>query len=147
MAGIVADHVHLVLELPRRFDISRLVQGLKGASARIANREGLMPRAPLRWAEGYDVRSVGVRQLPRALAYVQGQAARHPDRAIAAMRPSGRHAASRDFSPSFLPDRSSTPQDDLEMPPRHPLTTPDYSEAAPERASTPAQHLSASHDL
>src|SRR5438034_1377594 len=48
--GIVRNHVHLVLELPARVDIPRLVQGLKGASARIANRDGIMLRARLRWA-------------------------------------------------------------------------------------------------
>ncbi|PYP53853.1 MAG: hypothetical protein DMD45_00665 [Gemmatimonadetes bacterium] len=52
--GIVRNHVYLVLELPPRVDIPRLVQGLKGASARIANRDGVMPRAPLRWASGCD---------------------------------------------------------------------------------------------
>jgi REP element-mobilizing transposase RayT len=80
--GMVSDHVHLVLELPPRPDIPRLVQGLKGASARIANRDGVMPRAPLRWANGYDLRSVGVRDLRRAIAYVRAQSARHPKQAI-----------------------------------------------------------------
>ena len=77
--GLVRDHVHMVIKLPSRFDAPRLVQGLKGASARLANRDGLMPRAPLRWAEGYDLRSVGVRQLGTVLAYVENQAARHPE--------------------------------------------------------------------
>jgi len=78
-SGIVADHVHVVLQLPPVTNIPRLIQGLKGASARLANRDGLMPRAPLRWAEGYDLRSVGVRQLGTVLAYVENQAARHPE--------------------------------------------------------------------
>src|SRR5213075_908678 len=34
--GIVRDHVHLLVELPPVYDAPRLVQGLKGASARIA---------------------------------------------------------------------------------------------------------------
>ena len=33
--GIVRDHVHLLLELPPSYDVPRLVQGLKGASARL----------------------------------------------------------------------------------------------------------------
>src|SRR3989454_1185810 len=76
--GIVRNHVHLVLELPARVDIPRLVQGLKGASARIANRDGIMLRARLRWADGRDLRSLGVRDLRRAIAYVRAQATRHP---------------------------------------------------------------------
>lgn len=80
--GVVADHVHLVLRLPPVTNISRMVQGFKGASARIANRDGLMPRAPLRWAEGYDLRSVGVRRLQTVVDYVEQQASRHPNLAV-----------------------------------------------------------------
>jgi REP element-mobilizing transposase RayT len=80
--GIVRNHVHLVLELSSRPDLPRLVQGLKGASARIANRDGYMPRAPLRWASGYDFRSVSVNDLQRAIMYVRNQDRRHPELAI-----------------------------------------------------------------
>ena len=57
--GIVADHVHVVLRLPPVVDVPRLVQGFKGASARLANRDGLMPRAPLRWTEGTIFEALG----------------------------------------------------------------------------------------
>ena len=80
--GIVRNHVHIVLELPPRVDIPRLVQGLKGASARIANRDGVMPRARLRWADGYDLRSLSVPDLRRAIRYVRTQAERHPELAL-----------------------------------------------------------------
>jgi len=90
--GIVSNHIHVILQLPPVIDIPRLVQGLKGASARIANRDGLMPRARLRWADGYDLRSVGVRQLEEARRYARTQAAHHPDLAIG---PSGPHGAER----------------------------------------------------
>src|SRR5436190_17193453 len=90
--GIVSNHVHAIVQLPPVIDIPRLMQGLKGASARIANRDGLMPRARLRWADGYDLRSVGVRQLAGALRYVRQQAEHHPDLAI---RPSGPQGAER----------------------------------------------------
>jgi hypothetical protein len=80
--GIVRNHVHLVIELPSQIDIPRLVQGLKGASARIANRDGVMPRAKLQWATGYDLRSLGVRDLRRAIRYVRAQADRHPELAL-----------------------------------------------------------------
>ena len=80
--GIVRDHVHLILELPPAFDVPRLVQGLKGASARIANRDGIARHESLRWAQGYDFRSVGPRQLRAAVEYVRGQALHHPDRAL-----------------------------------------------------------------
>lgn len=80
--GMVTDHVHMIVEVPPVFDIPRLVQGLKGASARIANRDGHASPRPLQWAAGYDVRSVGVRQLAAALRYVERQGERHPERAL-----------------------------------------------------------------
>ena len=79
--GIVDDHVHMILALPPAFDVPRLVQGLKGASARMANRDGISERESLRWAPGYDLRSVGPRQLSAAIKYVREQAVRHPGRA------------------------------------------------------------------
>ena len=79
--GIVNDHVHVLLHLPARPDIPRIVQALKGASARIANRDGIThPTRPLRWAGGYDWRSVGANSLDRAAEYVRSQPTRHPQR-------------------------------------------------------------------
>ena len=75
--GIVRDHVHLMLELPASFDVPRLVQGLKGASARIANRDRVARHESLRWAQGYDLRSVGPRQLGVVKQYVKNQASHH----------------------------------------------------------------------
>ena len=80
--GLVRDHVHVILELPPRFDVPRLMQGIKGASARIANRDGIVVRDSLRWAQGYDLRSVGPRQLIAAIAYVRSQAAQHPEKRL-----------------------------------------------------------------
>ncbi len=80
--GMVNDHVHMIVELPPTYDLPKLLQGLKGASARIANRDGHADRRPLQWTPGYDARSVSVGQLAAAIRYVEGQASRHPDRAI-----------------------------------------------------------------
>jgi REP element-mobilizing transposase RayT len=79
---MVIDHVHMIVVVPPVFDLPRLVQGLKGASARIANRDGHSSPRPLRWAGGYDARSVGVSRLAAAVRYVERQSARHPERAI-----------------------------------------------------------------
>jgi len=80
--GMVSDHVHMILEFPPIFDLPRLTQGLKGASARVANRDGHSGKRPIRWAPGYDARTVGVGQLAAAVRYVEEQPGRHPDRAI-----------------------------------------------------------------
>ena len=75
--GVVSDHIHLLLELPAAYDVPRLVQGLKGASARLANRDGVSRNKSLRWEAGYDLRSVGLRQLPQVAAYVRDQEIKH----------------------------------------------------------------------
>jgi putative transposase len=83
--GVVPDHVHLLLELPPAYDVPRLVQGLKGASARLANRDGFSRNKSLRWEPGYDLRSVGIKQLPQVANYVRLQELKH-----GSPRPSGR---------------------------------------------------------
>src|SRR5438093_12692121 len=48
--GIGRNHLHLWLELPPRVDVPLLVQGLKGASARISTRCGARSRGRARRA-------------------------------------------------------------------------------------------------
>lgn len=77
--GILRDHVHVLLHIPPACPVSQLVQGLKGASARITNRDGIAPPdRPLRWDRGYDLRSVSPRALAAACNYVRRQAEHHP---------------------------------------------------------------------
>lgn len=93
--GVVRDHVHMLLELPAAFDVPRMIQGLKGTSARLANRDGIAGHTPLQWAQGYDLRSVGIEQLRRVADYVRDQKKRHGE-----SRPTGRPQwPSRGFSP------------------------------------------------
>jgi putative transposase len=86
--GVVSDHVHVLLELPPAFDVPRMVQGLKGTSARLANRDGIAGHTRLQWAQGYDLRSVGVEQLRRVAEYVRDQKRRHGE-AASGGRPRG----------------------------------------------------------
>jgi REP element-mobilizing transposase RayT len=80
--GMVCDHVHLVLRIPGRIDMPRLVQGLKGASARYANQDQTISLTGLRWEHGYHLVSVSPRDVKATVAYVKSQDKRHPDRAI-----------------------------------------------------------------
>lgn len=77
-----SDHVHAVVEAPPRWDLPRLIQGLKGGSAYQVNKRRGITREPIRWANGYDARTIGPGELQRAIRYVQNQSSRHPDRAI-----------------------------------------------------------------
>ena len=80
--GVVSDHLHLVLEIPGEFNVPKMVQSMKGASARVANRDPEVSKTGLRWARGYDLRSVSPKALKRAVAYVNGQDSHHPDAVI-----------------------------------------------------------------
>ncbi|HEX9691035.1 MAG TPA: IS200/IS605 family transposase [Gemmatimonadales bacterium] len=76
--SILQDHVHTLLLLPPVVDIPRLVQGLKGASSRILNRDrGDAPR-PFRWASGYSLHSVSPRAREAVARYIRNQRLRHP---------------------------------------------------------------------
>ncbi len=81
--GLAQDHVHLVLHLDAIIDIPRLVQGLKGASARVANRDSVLTDRKLRWAAGYDLRSISPDRVRHAMRYVEHQDQRHPRLAVA----------------------------------------------------------------
>jgi len=80
--SVVRNHVHLLLHLDGVVDIPQLVQRLKGASARIANRDRVLGEVRLRWAKGYDLRSVSPRALPAAQADLARQGVKHPGLAM-----------------------------------------------------------------
>ncbi len=80
--GIVANHVHLALRLPPVWNIPRIVQGFKGASARLINKERAAEGRPLKWASGYDLRSISPENLDRIIDYVRNQPQRHSNHAI-----------------------------------------------------------------
>jgi len=81
--GMVHDHVHMVLRLPSRFDLPRLLQGLKGASARLVTADIDTSPIGLRWAKGYHASTVGPGGIRAVVDYVNAQSERHPDLAIA----------------------------------------------------------------
>ena len=74
--AVVATHVHAVMRTSVRPDIPRLMQRLKGASARLLNRV-LEKEPPLHWDPGYDVRTVGRRSLPAVRRYFDRQDTKH----------------------------------------------------------------------
>ncbi len=63
------DHVHIVNSIPPKYSIAQVVKRLKGASSH--DFEGLW------WQRGYGVLSLGERQRPIAIAYVENQKIHH----------------------------------------------------------------------
>jgi putative transposase len=81
--GIVSTHVHLLLATHPSSNLPKLIQRLKGASSRVANKEGKTPiTQPLKWAEGYNIQSVSLSLLSSTKQYVLDQNTHHPTEAI-----------------------------------------------------------------
>jgi len=74
--AVVSSHVHTILRIGPRCDLSRLVQYLKGGSALLLNRLITGP-GRVRWAEGHDLRSVDLRSLPQLRYYLNNQGRHH----------------------------------------------------------------------
>ena len=80
--GLVATHVHLLIQMHPTTSLPRLLQRLKGGSSVIGTRQRRGDSVELRWARGYSITSVGPRALPRVRQYLRTQARRHPSEAI-----------------------------------------------------------------
>jgi putative transposase len=80
MAGIavggVADHVHVLLSIPRTIPVAKAVQLLKGGSSKWLY-ETFPESKGFAWQEGYAAFSVGISQREKTVAYIQGQAEHH----------------------------------------------------------------------
>ena len=79
--AMLKTHVHLLLRTGPKFDLSRLVQLLKGGSSYAASRQP-GNKLGLRWNREYSVTSVSPRVVPTAIAYISSQSKRHPDEVI-----------------------------------------------------------------
>jgi len=74
--GGIADHVHLVVQLPPALSVATLIKQVKGASSRIINQSAELTEA-LYWQEGYNADSVCRSHLSPVIAYVQNQKRHH----------------------------------------------------------------------
>lgn len=71
------DHIHMVASLPPTLAISEFVKHIKGSSSHHLNRHRLQKPQRFQWQTSYGVFSLGKRQLPRAVAYVENQKRHH----------------------------------------------------------------------
>ena len=71
------NHVHLVASIPPKISISAFVKGIKGASSHNINKGPIPYEHTFRWQGGYGIFSLGQKQLPYTIAYVQNQKEHH----------------------------------------------------------------------
>ena len=74
--GGVADHVHILLSLPRTNSVAKAVQLLKGGSSKWLNDNFTGP-GQFAWQEGYGAFSIGISQREKTVAYIKSQADHH----------------------------------------------------------------------
>ena len=74
--GGAADHVHLLLSLPRTVSVAKAVQLLKSGSSKWIH-ENFLGSKNFAWQEGYGAFSIGVSQRATTLRYIQTQAEHH----------------------------------------------------------------------
>jgi putative transposase len=79
--GFLRSHVHMLVQTSPRFDLSRLVQLLKGGSSYAASRQP-DNKLGLRWNREYSVTSVSPKLLRKAIEYIERQNQRHPEEVI-----------------------------------------------------------------
>jgi REP element-mobilizing transposase RayT len=70
--GGTADHVHLLISLPRTISIAKSVQLLKSGSSKWIH-ENFQGSRTFAWQEGYGAFSVGVSQKAMTVKYIQAQ--------------------------------------------------------------------------
>jgi REP-associated tyrosine transposase len=76
-AGILTDHVHLLVSFRPDQALSGFIRHAKSESSRRLNLEG---RRLFRWQRGYWVESVSRSMVRAARVYIGNQFARHPER-------------------------------------------------------------------
>jgi putative transposase len=74
--GGTADHVHLLISLPRTISIAKAIQLLKSGSSKWIH-DNFPESKNFAWQGGYGAFSIGVSQIPTTVRYVQSQAEHH----------------------------------------------------------------------
>jgi REP element-mobilizing transposase RayT len=78
-AGGIADHIHLLLSLPRTLDIAHAMQLIKGGSSKWIH-DKFPDRRSFEWQQGYGAFSIGIGEVERTVKYIAKQAEHHKAR-------------------------------------------------------------------
>lgn len=72
--GGAPDHVHVLCGLARTLAVAGLVEQIKKSSSKWIKERGV---AGFAWQSGYGAFSIGASQVPRVVAYIDGQQDHH----------------------------------------------------------------------
>lgn len=73
--GGIEDHMHLLVSIPPKLAIAQVVKRIKGSSSHHINQTFL--NQTFAWQREYGVFTLGGKQLPDAIAYVENQQHHH----------------------------------------------------------------------
>ena len=80
--GGVADHVHLLVSLPRTLCVSDLLESVKGVSSKGLNDTHGSPTWAFRWQGSYSDHSVSASHMTRIRLYIENQKQHHADNTL-----------------------------------------------------------------
>jgi REP element-mobilizing transposase RayT len=80
--GIVTTHLHLLVRIHPSTSLPRLLQRMKGGTAKAVNWHASVSGPALRWAKGYSATTVSPRHIEAAASYIRHQHTHHPTEAI-----------------------------------------------------------------
>lgn len=75
-AGGIADHVHLLISLPKTLDIAHAIQLIKGGSSKWIH-DTFPEHGTFAWQAGYGAFSIGIGEVERTVRYINNQAEHH----------------------------------------------------------------------
>ena len=76
------NHIHLLIEYPPKYSISKLVNHLKGVSSRLLRKEfDLTPHQDHLWSPSYFAISCGGAPVEKIKEYIEHQGESRPERA------------------------------------------------------------------
>lgn len=73
----IEDHTHLAVTIPLNISVSEFIQKIKGSSSFFINHNEPSPDPAFYWQEGFGVLTFAKKDLPRIVAYINGQKERH----------------------------------------------------------------------
>ncbi len=80
--GGVADHVHLLVSLPRTLCLSDFMEAVKGVSSRALNDTHGSPTWAFKWQGSYSDHSVSASHMTRVRLYIENQKQHHADNSL-----------------------------------------------------------------
>ncbi len=80
--GGVADHVHILVSLPRTLCLADFMEAVKGISSRALNDTHGSPTWAFRWQGGYSDHSVSPPQVDLVKHYIENQKQHHASQSL-----------------------------------------------------------------